>query len=258
MLVLAMILVLVMHAMGDSAQEIQKCVETLSGVATCLPYLGGEAKAPTADCCSGIRQAMKSNKKCICVILKDRDDPDLGFKINITITVGLFSLCKAPDNLSQCSALLHLDPNSPEAQAFNEKGVNSNGDSASPSPSPSAKVSSENGRNQGTDETVTAKNGGSYEGKRLLEIFVATAVAGLILNIHYSKAISVSVDKIVVVSFNSFKRSLAEMANEGGKLETEVVKRMSSPYDLSVSDNLRDVITHLKGEKYENGLTNFL
>ncbi|KOM54865.1 hypothetical protein LR48_Vigan10g075700 [Vigna angularis] len=157
MLVLAMILVLVMHAMGDSAQEIQKCVETLSGVATCLPYLGGEAKAPTADCCSGIRQAMKSNKKCICVILKDRDDPDLGFKINITITVGLFSLCKAPDNLSQCS-----------------------------------------------------------------------------------------------------ERSLAEMANEGGKLETEVVKRMSSPYDLSVSDNLRDVITHLKGEKYENGLTNFL
>ncbi|WVZ14952.1 hypothetical protein V8G54_012518 [Vigna mungo] len=177
MLVLAMILMLVMHAMGDSAQEKQKCVETLSGVATCLPYLGGEAKAPTADCCSGIRQAMKSNKKCICVILKDRDDPDLGFKINITIAVGLFSLCKAPDNLSQCPALLHLDPNSPEAQAFNEKGVNSNGDTDNPS----AKGSSENGRDQGTDETVTAKNGAYYKGKRLLEIFVATVVAGLVI-----------------------------------------------------------------------------
>ncbi|XP_014502042.1 protein YLS3 [Vigna radiata var. radiata] len=171
-----MIMVLVMNAMGDSAQEIQKCIETLSGVATCLPYLGGEAKAPTADCCSGIRQAMKSNKKCICVILKDRDDPDLGFKINITIAVGLFSLCKAPDNLSQCPALLHLDPNSPEAQAFNEKGVNAIGDTDNPSPSPS-----ENGRNQETDETVTAKNGASYEGRRLLEIFVATAVAGLVI-----------------------------------------------------------------------------
>ncbi|WVZ01326.1 hypothetical protein V8G54_027395 [Vigna mungo] len=88
---------------------------------------------------------MKSNKKCICVILKDRDDPDLGFKINITIVVA---------------ALLHLDPNSPEAQAFNEKGVNSNGDTDNPSPSPSGtKGSSENGRNQGTDEMVTAKNG---------------------------------------------------------------------------------------------------
>lgn len=35
------------------------------------------------------------------------------------------------------AALLHLDPKSPEAQAFNQKGQNNNGDSASPSPSPS-------------------------------------------------------------------------------------------------------------------------
>ncbi|XP_047148632.1 non-specific lipid transfer protein GPI-anchored 14-like [Vigna umbellata] len=137
MLVLAITLVLVMHAKGESAQEKQKCAESLTGVATCLPYLGGEAKAPTADCCSGLTQALKSNKKCICVILKDRDDPDLGLKINITIAVGLPSLCKTPDNLSQCPALLHLDPKSREAQAFNQKGQNSNGDSASPSPSPS-------------------------------------------------------------------------------------------------------------------------
>jgi len=105
MLVLAITLVLVMHAMGDSAQDKQKCAESLTGVATCLPYLGGEAKSPTADCCSGLTQAMKSNKKCICVILKNRDDPDLGLKINITIAVGLPSLCKTPDNLSQCPGM---------------------------------------------------------------------------------------------------------------------------------------------------------
>ncbi|XP_047159692.1 non-specific lipid transfer protein GPI-anchored 14-like [Vigna umbellata] len=104
MLVLAITLVLVMHAKGESAQEKQKCAESLTGVATCLPYLGGEGRAPTADCCSGLTQALKSNKKCICVILKDRDDPDLGLKINITIAVGLPSLCKTPDNLSQCPA----------------------------------------------------------------------------------------------------------------------------------------------------------
>ncbi|KOM54868.1 hypothetical protein LR48_Vigan10g076000 [Vigna angularis] len=91
-----------MHAKGESAQEKQKCAESLTGVATCLPYLGGEGRAPTADCCSGLTQALKSNKKCICVILKDRDDPDLGLKINITTAVGLPSLCKTPDNLSQC------------------------------------------------------------------------------------------------------------------------------------------------------------
>ena len=108
LLVLAVTLVLVSYAMGDSAQDKQRCAESLTGVATCLPYLGGDTKAPTADCCSGLTQAMKTNKKCVCLILKDRDDPDLGLKINMTIAVGLPSLCKTPDNLSQCSGMFNF------------------------------------------------------------------------------------------------------------------------------------------------------
>ncbi|KAK7380309.1 hypothetical protein VNO78_32817 [Psophocarpus tetragonolobus] len=177
--VLAVTLVLIIHAMGDSAQEKQKCAESLTGIATCLPYVGGDAKAPTADCCSGLTEAMKTNKKCVCVILKDRDDPDLGLKINITIALGLPSLCKAPDNLSQCPALLHLDPKSPEAQAFNQMGQNSNDGSISPSATPSAEGSSHNGKKQGTDESGIEKNGASYKGKKLLESLVA--VAGLLI-----------------------------------------------------------------------------
>jgi len=45
----------------------------------------------------------------------------------------------------------------------------------------SAEGSSENGRNQGSDQTVTLKNGASYKGKRLLQRFVAAAVAGLVI-----------------------------------------------------------------------------
>ncbi|XP_040869656.1 non-specific lipid transfer protein GPI-anchored 14 [Glycine max] len=180
LLVLAITLVLVSHAMGDSAQDKQRCAESLTGVTTCLPYLGGDTKAPTADCSSGLTQAMKTNKKCVCVILKDRDDPDLGLKINMTIAAGLPSLCKTPDNFSQCSAtLLHLDPKSPEAQAFNQIDQKSNGGSISPSPTSSVEGSSQNGRKQGTDETATAKNSASYIGKRLLESLVA--VAGLLI-----------------------------------------------------------------------------
>ncbi|XP_027357269.1 protein YLS3-like [Abrus precatorius] len=125
-------MILISHAMGDSAQEKQICVEQLTGVSTCLPYLGGDAKSPTPDCCNGLIQAIKNNKKCLCIILKDRDDPDLGLKINITNALGLPSLCKAPDNVSQCPALLHLDPKSPEAQAFNQMGQNTNGGLISP------------------------------------------------------------------------------------------------------------------------------
>ncbi|XP_061339882.1 non-specific lipid transfer protein GPI-anchored 14-like [Gastrolobium bilobum] len=180
MLVLAIALMLINHAMGDSAQEKQKCAEQLTNIATCLPYVGGNAKAPTPDCCSGLIQAMNNNKKCICIIIKDRDDPDLGLKINFTLALGLPSLCKAPDNLSQCPSLLHLDPKSAQAQAFNQLGQNSNGDSISPSPSPSAEGNAQNVKNPGTDETATAKNGASYTEKSVLESLVVE-VAGLLL-----------------------------------------------------------------------------
>ncbi|XP_052117968.1 non-specific lipid transfer protein GPI-anchored 14-like isoform X1 [Arachis duranensis] len=135
-LITPIMLMLIHNAMGDTAQEKQKCVEQLNGIATCLPYVGGDAKSPTADCCSGIIEAIKNKKKCVCLIIKDRDDPDLGLKVNLTLALALPSLCKAPDNLSQCPALLHLDPKSAEAQAFNQLGQNSNGGSNSTSPSP--------------------------------------------------------------------------------------------------------------------------
>lgn len=52
----------------------------------------------------------------------------------------------------------------------------------------SARASSENGRNQRTDETDTAKNGASYKGKRLLERFVAIAVAGLVIWLFWAQS----------------------------------------------------------------------
>ncbi|WJX80787.1 hypothetical protein P8452_63741 [Trifolium repens] len=175
LLVLATSLMLIInHVMGESAQEKQKCAEQLTNVATCLPYLGGSAKAPTSDCCSGLIQAIKNNKKCICIIVKDRDDPDLGLKINITLALGLPSLCKASNNLSQCPSLLHLDPKSAEAQAFiNQLGQNSNGSSMSPASSPSAEGSSHHGENRGTNETVTTKNSAFSTEKKLLQSLVA-------------------------------------------------------------------------------------
>jgi hypothetical protein len=102
MLATSLAMLICHNAMGQSAQEKQKCVEQLTNMATCLPYVGGSAKAPTLDCCSGLIESIKTNKKCICFVVKDRDDPELGMKINLTLALGLPSLCKAPDNFSQC------------------------------------------------------------------------------------------------------------------------------------------------------------
>ncbi|XP_022734620.1 protein YLS3-like [Durio zibethinus] len=110
--------IMVNSAMADSAKDKEECTQQLAGLATCLPYVGGEAKAPTPDCCSGLKKVLKSNKKCLCVIIKDRNDPDLGLNINVTLALALPSVCNAPANVSKCPELLHMDPNSPEAQVF--------------------------------------------------------------------------------------------------------------------------------------------
>lgn len=90
------------YARSDDKQDKEECTEQLVGLATCLPYVGGNAKSPTPDCCSGLKQVLSTNKKCLCVIIKDRNDPDLGLTINVTLALGLPTVCHAPANVSQC------------------------------------------------------------------------------------------------------------------------------------------------------------
>ncbi|OWM73410.1 protein YLS3-like [Punica granatum] len=117
------ILVVVMVALvgfsdSDLAQERAECTEQLVSLAPCLPYVGGDAKAPTPDCCSGLGQVLQKSFRCLCVLVKDRDEPSLGLKINTTLALGLPSSCHAPVNISQCIELLRLNPSSPEAKMF--------------------------------------------------------------------------------------------------------------------------------------------
>ncbi|KAJ6714130.1 BIFUNCTIONAL INHIBITOR/LIPID-TRANSFER PROTEIN/SEED STORAGE 2S ALBUMIN SUPERFAMILY PROTEIN [Salix viminalis] len=62
------ILVLVMlagTARSDFQQDRTECADQLVGLATCLPYVGGDAKTPTLDCCSGLKQVLgKREKSC--------------------------------------------------------------------------------------------------------------------------------------------------------------------------------------------------
>ncbi|XP_057453332.1 non-specific lipid transfer protein GPI-anchored 14-like isoform X2 [Lotus japonicus] len=151
-------------AMADSSTDKQECTEQLTGLATCLPYIQGESKAPPPDCCSGLKQVLKQNKKCLCLIIKDRNDPDLGgLMINVTSALSLPTVCNAPANISKCPELLHMDPKSKEAQVFYQlnKGSNNSG----PSPAPSTSVGGSAARSQTT--TATQKNDAMCKEKRL-------------------------------------------------------------------------------------------
>ncbi|XP_071700723.1 non-specific lipid transfer protein GPI-anchored 14-like [Rutidosis leptorrhynchoides] len=121
---------------GANDKDKEECTEQLVGLATCLPYVGGNSKSPTPDCCSGLKQVLNTNKKCLCVVIKDRNDPDLGLTINVTLALGLPTVCHTPANVTKCPELLKLAPNSTEAQVFYQYGHSSSGTAPASSPSP--------------------------------------------------------------------------------------------------------------------------
>ncbi|XP_047329239.1 non-specific lipid transfer protein GPI-anchored 14-like [Impatiens glandulifera] len=121
--------VIVVVSAGNISEEKNECADQLIGLAPCLGYVGGSGNRPTVDCCTGLKQVVQKSKRCICILVKDRDEPSLGFKINVTRALTLPNVCHAPANVSDCTALLNLAPNSPEAKVFDdffEHGQNNN------------------------------------------------------------------------------------------------------------------------------------
>ncbi|KNA24320.1 hypothetical protein SOVF_016760 [Spinacia oleracea] len=123
LLSIVVLLILVIECFCDIEKDKQECAQQLVGIVTCLPFVGGQGKAPTQDCCTGLKQVAKDNKKCVCILIKDHDDPSLGLKINVTLALELPQACRIPNasqSLTNCPALLHLPPTSPEAKLFTD------------------------------------------------------------------------------------------------------------------------------------------
>ncbi|XP_050218371.1 non-specific lipid transfer protein GPI-anchored 14-like isoform X2 [Mercurialis annua] len=154
---------------GDDKDK-DECAAQLVGLATCLPYVGGNAKTPTPDCCNGLNQLLKTNKKCLCVVIKDRDDPDLGLQINLTLALALPSVCHATANVSQCPALLHLDPTSPEAQVFYPHANNQSASSLAPSPGPNGEGNPTSGNSE--EHSAQPPSSGCNNGKGWILFFI--------------------------------------------------------------------------------------
>ncbi|XP_022744539.1 protein YLS3-like [Durio zibethinus] len=105
---------------SDLAKDRKECSNQLVALSTCIPFVGGKTKIPDTTCCSNLRKQINQTKKCLCLLVADRNDPDLGFKVNATLALSLPSFCHAPSNASECPELLHLPPNSTDAQVFEQ------------------------------------------------------------------------------------------------------------------------------------------
>lgn len=170
---------------SDDAKNKKECTQQLVGLATCLQYVGGKAKYPTPDCCNGLKQLLNTNRKCLCVIVKDGNDPDLALNINVTLALGLPSVCHAPANVSQCPALLHLAPNSPDAQVFYQFGHQGSkaANASSPVYSGAIKANTTTG-SSGTGISTPQQNDGGQSGKRWLGLEIII-ISGLLLWFNY-------------------------------------------------------------------------
>ncbi|XP_073157521.1 non-specific lipid transfer protein GPI-anchored 14-like [Henckelia pumila] len=162
-------------ATSDVDKDKEKCANQVAGLVTCLPYVSGQAKAPPKDCCTGLRQVIQSSPECICLLVKDRDDPSLGLKINATLALSLPSQCQAPANVSDCPRLLHLSPNSPDAKVFYDFANSGNKTNTAPAPGTSTSSSA-------TGTTSDQKSDGGRR-KRFLGIEM---VFGLLLTVVVS------------------------------------------------------------------------
>ncbi|XAR60450.1 hypothetical protein NMG60_11033844 [Bertholletia excelsa] len=150
------LILLVGSVMSDIEKDREKCGNQLVGLATCLPYVGGNAKAPTLDCCDGLKEVLKNSKECLCILVKDRNDPSLGLKINATLALGLPTACHAPANISQCPELLHLPLNSPDAKVFEDFVNSAKGSNSTSSPAAGSSTS----KGKGSSAQLKSNNGG--------------------------------------------------------------------------------------------------
>ncbi|CAD5321335.1 unnamed protein product [Arabidopsis thaliana] len=139
---LIMVAMVVDAAGADKGKDKEECTAQLVGMATCLPYVQGKAKSLTPDCCSGLKQ------------------------VNVSLALALPSVCHATADITKCPALLHLDPNSPDAQVFYQlaKGLNETVSASAPTGSASEPTSmsstpgSSAGNNSGRTTSVPGTN----------------------------------------------------------------------------------------------------
>ncbi|KAL9410635.1 hypothetical protein AB3S75_044417 [Citrus x aurantiifolia] len=68
------------------------CTNVLIGMTPCLSYVSGSSSTPSAQCCSQLASVVRSNPRCLCMVLGDGGS-SLGVSINQTLALALPGAC---------------------------------------------------------------------------------------------------------------------------------------------------------------------
>ncbi|ONM10454.1 Lipid binding protein [Zea mays] len=168
-------------ARADFAQDRAMCADRLMGLATCLTFVQDKAtaRAPTPDCCAGLKQVVAASKLCMCVLVKDRDEPALGFKINVTRAMDLPSLCSNPATFSDCPKILGMSPDAPEAEIFKEYAKKHESNNGTTIPAAATGAAAATGKS--TSAAPTADGAGRQPGTVFFYVVSALLVSVAVL-----------------------------------------------------------------------------
>ncbi|PKA61391.1 Non-specific lipid-transfer protein-like protein [Apostasia shenzhenica] len=163
-------------ARGDFAEDRAECVDQLTCLLPCLAFVTSDAHVPTPDCCGQVKAVVGKSFKCVCLLVKDRNEPELGITVNVTQAVTLPAFCNVPANISDCTKLLKLPMGSPVAKEFDEfeRQIQQN-------VNVKAKTSSTRGLNS-TNGDSTVSSSSNIAGKRpLMQKTAAAVMAWLVI-----------------------------------------------------------------------------
>ncbi|KAK1429080.1 hypothetical protein QVD17_11280 [Tagetes erecta] len=177
-LAMALMVVICGVTKADIDKDKAQCTDQLVGLASCLPYVGGQAPEPPKDCCTGLKQVLTKSMVCLCILIKDHNDPSLNLKINDTLALGLPDACHTPANITQCLGLLHLQSGSPEAKVFDDyaKRIKSNS---------TITIVPPGGPNATTANSSTSSDGGRIKTTSSLEVIKIVGLLFVMVLLHY-------------------------------------------------------------------------
>ncbi|CAK9172280.1 unnamed protein product [Ilex paraguariensis] len=189
-LVGALLAVTVVATMEEDEKD---CADQLTNLASCIPFVSGDAKKPTPECCEDTKKVRAAKPKCLCVLIKESTDSSMGLPVNTTLALQMPAACNIDAKVSDCPSLLKLPPNSPDAKIFKEADAGSSTSSATGSPPASASTSTsspgsskssssspETGSSSNSKASTSGNGGVKLSGRLLLLMSLASTALMLI------------------------------------------------------------------------------
>ncbi|CAK9172279.1 unnamed protein product [Ilex paraguariensis] len=169
-LVGALLAVTVVATMEEDEKD---CADQLTNLASCIPFVSGDAKKPTPECCEDTKKVRAAKPKCLCVLIKESTDSSMGLPVNTTLALQMPAACNIDAKVSDC-------PCSSTSSATGSPPASASTSTSSPGSSKSSSSSPETGSSSNSKASTSGNGGVKLTGRLLLVMSLASTALMLI------------------------------------------------------------------------------